>query len=195
MDENFKKFGLPNIGSDDDLKPFIGKPEGLPQAEREELVFRFKYHNETVEFLAIEYRLTPSLLARWLEENNISPVDLNNDEELEKLEKSLERQKRINAVRLTGSILTNMNTAWNKIARTEQILLTVIESTAKSMIGFEVVDPKSVSALTKAHNTMVTQQLEIKAVAEESDNLGNLTGLLSKRLESIFKEIDNIGVI
>lgn len=195
MDENFKKFGLPNIGSDEDLKPFIGKPENLSQVERDELVYRFMYGNETIEFLAIEYRLTPSLLARWLEEKNISQVDLNNDEELEKFERSLEKQKRINAVRLTGSILNNMNTAWEKIARTEQTLLSIIESTAKSMKAFEVVDPRMVSALTKAHNTMVTQQLEIKAVAEESDNLGNLTGLLSKRLESIFKEIDDLGAV
>ena len=178
-----------------DLKPFVGDPDSLSITEREELVFRFKYNGESVELLALNFRLTPSVLARWFKESDIEPVDLSKDEELEKLERLLEKQKRINSVRLAGSILFRTSTTWEHISSAERIILELIENTAKALKAFETIDPRAISSLTKAHTTIVKQQLEIKAFIDESSCLENLTGLVSDKLESIFKEIDNLSVV
>lgn len=178
-----------------DLKPFIADPEKLSAAERSQLCYRFKYNDETLEFLAIEYRLLPSKLQIWLDANDIHPVDLEDEEEIRKLEKHIEDDKRIQAARLSGLILASAARSWEILQNTEQLMLDSIQKAAKSYCSFEIVDPKAISTLTKAHTAMVKQQIELRKVATDEDSLGNLAGLISKKLDSLFEEIDNIEAI
>lgn len=163
MSENLKTYSFTNTEESEELKPFIGCPDKLSSADREELIYRFQYGEETSEFLAIEYRLTPSKLNSWLEEKNIKPIDLTDPAELEKFESYLEHQKRIKVARLHGAVLAHLGSSWEKISRTEQKLLSVIENSANSMAAFTVVDPKVVCALTRAHTAMTKQMFEILA--------------------------------
>jgi len=195
MNEKFKKYGSSNAQTGDDLEVFVGSPEKLNQSIREEMVYRYKYGNETVEYLAIEYRLLPSSLRTWLEQNSVVPVDLSNEDELDKFEKMLEQKKRITAIRFTGSVLNHMNTTWERLAKTEHQILKALDSAIEDVNNAEVVNPKALSSLAKVHTSMTKQLLDNKAAAEEGDNFGSLTNLLSKKLESVFDEIDDLNAI
>lgn len=177
------------------LRPFIGDPKYLSQAEREALLFQYAYDRETVEFLAIEYRLTPSLLSSWIEREGIEVKDLNEESSLAEYEKALEQEKRIKAAQLAGSVLAHANLAWKKVSKTEQYILSAIEKAAQNLNEADFINPADLSILAKAHTAMVRQLLDTKAFTEREEGLGKLAGSVSRQLETLFDEINDLVVL
>lgn len=195
MIDKYNTYGSLDFGSNSDSKPFLGDPRKLRRAVREELIYRYKYDDEDIEYLAIEYRLTPSCLREWLEQEEITPVNLNDIANLRLLEQEIEQKKRVNAVRIAGAILNNTVSTWERLQDTGQLLLEMVQNTVKTLNNQDLVDPRVISSLTRAHHDMVEQQVKLKTLAENQNSLVTMSGMVTQRIEDLFKEIDSLSVI
>lgn len=194
MVENYNKYGFTGT-PDSDRGTFVGSPTRLRRSVQEELIYRYKYDNESIEYLAIEYHLTPSVLSKWFDELDIQPVDFNDEQVLREFELEIEHKKRVNSIRLAGSILNQMATSWESLVDTEQLIIETIRETVKDLKNQSLADPASLAALTRSHSIMVDQRIKMQNLANEQNSSLSTSGIINRRIEEIFKEIDNLSVI
>ncbi len=164
-----------NAGPGSVERPFICDPTLLSLAEREELTYKYTYLEETVEALALYYRLAPHLVSKWLKENDITRKTLSSEEDLQAFEAHVNDTYKSIQVRMLG--LTALNTAksWQSLAIAEDDLLASLKNAAKVVSLQEHPDPKTISSLAATHDKLVMRH---DIIQKGLDNAGDLLSTL-----------------
>jgi len=166
------------------VRPFVGAPTMLPLAERQELIYRFQYLEESVEFLATHYQVTPSSLRAWLNENSIERKALKTEEDLHDFEVHVNETYKSLQVRLLGLVALNSAKAWSSLAVSENNILFGLETASKNVSEQKYPDAKTLSSLASAHDKLVGRhELIVKAMETAGDVVKALKDHLTWELE------------
>lgn len=166
------------------VRPFISCPTLLPLAERQELVYRFQYLEESIEALALHYRLSPKKVEEYIEEQDIERIALKTEEDIIQFEEHVNALYKSLQVRLIG--LTALNTAktWQSLATAEEDLLASLNNATKAVMAQERPDPKTLSSLVGTHAKIADRHdLIQKGMAAAGDVVGALKEQLGWEIE------------
>lgn len=204
MNEFINKYNQANSGHtqpsgpfdlSEPLTKFVGHPDRLPLAARQELIYRYQFLEETIPTLASEYRLTPAALTEWIEEHEIEIQLLETEEDLANFESHVNETYKNLRVRMSGLVPLHTAKAWQSLAISSENLLAALEYAthrlhANAKDGF--VDSKELKALTEAHSKMVDKHNLIKQAIEvpAERDMKNIVDAFQKSLEDLFDEID-----
>ena len=174
------------------LRPFIGSPQLLPLAEREELVYRFQFIGDNIEDLAHQYRLTPSALKQWLKDKDIQPKAVKTDEEKEKFEQYTTELFNQLRLKLTGLVALNTLKNWSHLASVEEALVLQLKAKINDLENQDQVDTKELQVLVNTHNKLIDKlELVKQAVLIPSGQTSkDFVDALSKQLSDIFNSVD-----
>lgn len=188
-------FSPPQFDPDIPLGPFIGHPKNLSLPQRQELVYRFQFLEESVPTLASAYRLTPIALQEWLDENEVAIQRLETEEDIAQFETQVNAAYKDTRIRMTGLVALHSAVAWESLQRSSEDLLASLELAAKrvrsnAQDGF--VDVKELKGLIDAHAKVIDKHALIKqAIDVPADrDMNNVVEGLQKTLEDLLDEID-----
>jgi len=173
---------------------YICDPEFLSQIETQELIFKYKYLNESITYLADFYRLDKNLLQDYFYENNIYPIEINKDN-LEQIKKEIEQVYLKNTVLMAGLALSHSITVQQYSLAIEKDLL---ESTAHlASIENEKLNPdlKQLKLLAEVLEKVSARQIVTKDLTENFKNMidQNPEGTFLNSLSEALKAIDGNG--
>ena len=188
MDNDFIKAlnNKKDLESPDDtvIRPFIGAPSMLPLAEREELIYRYQYLEESIEFLGTHYQVTPSSLKAWLDKHDIERKELKTEDDLHDFEAHVNETYKSLQVRLLGLVALNSAKAWGSLAISEENILFGLETATKNVSEQRFPDAKTLSSLASAHDKLVGRhELIVKAMETAGDVVKALKDHLTWELE------------
>ena len=169
------------------LRPFVGDPSLLPLAERQEVIYKFQYLEESIESLALQYRLAPPKLETWLKENKVERKRLVSDEEIQAFEKEVTETYKSIQTRLIGLTVLHSAKAWQSLARVEEELLASLENAAKAISEQVNPDHRMLSSLANTHERIVNQH----TIIQEGLNKAKETGSLFQAITRIERVIVN----
>lgn len=157
------------------VRPFICDPALLPLAEREELIYRYTYLEETVEALGLYYRVAPKMVEDWLARLSIMRKTLDSEADLQAFEAHVNDTYKSIQVRMLG--LTALNTAksWQALAIAEDDILASLKNASKAVSLQEFPDPKTISSLASTHDKLVMRH---DIIQKGLDNAGDLLSTL-----------------
>ena len=175
-----------SISDDMVRKPFVGAPSMLPLAERQELIYRYQYLDESIEFLATHYYVTPSSLKAWLNQNDIERKELKTEEDIHDFEVHVNELYKSLQIRLLGLVALNSAKAWESLAMSEENILFGLETASKNVSEQRYPDAKTLASLASAHDKLVGRhELIVKAMDKAGDVVQALKDHLSWELEVV----------
>ncbi len=177
--EAFNKNNQDNAESGEVTAPFIGDPSLLPLASREELTYRYEYLEETVESLALHYRLAPNSVAIWLKKHNVTRKSLNTEEDIQAFEAHVNKIYKSLQIRILGLTALNTAKAWQTLAISEEGILASLENASKAVAAQEHPDPRTISSLARTHDSLVARHELIQRSMEKA---GDVMATLKKHL-------------
>lgn len=162
------------------LRPFVSDPSFLPLAERQEIIYKYQYLEESEESLALQYRLTPIKLTTWLKENNVERKALSSDEELQAFEQEVTETYKSIQTRLIGLTVLHSAKAWQSLARVEEELLASLENATKAVSEQANPDHKTLASLANTHERIVNRHTIIQEGLDKAKETGSLFQAITK---------------
>lgn len=154
------------------IRPFVGDPSLLPLAERQELVYKFQYLEETVESLALHYKLAPQSLATWLNKHDIIPKELLTEDQILDFEKEVTDTYKSIQTRLLGLTVLHSARAWQSLARSEEDLLASLENASKAVGVQDNPGHNIIASLVKTHEGLVNRHKIIQEGLDKAKDGG-----------------------
>ena len=152
-------------------RPFICKHELLTLAEREELTYRYTYLDESIEALALYYRLAPAEVKSWIKQHCITRKSLDTEEDLQNFEAHVNQTYKSVQIRMLG--LTALNTAksWQALAIAEDDILASLKNASAAVAKQQYPDPRTISSLAATHDKLITRHEIIQKGLEGVESL------------------------
>lgn len=175
----FNKKQQENADTGTIIRPFTHCPSLLRLAEKQELIYKYQYLEESVESLAIYYRVTPTRVNEWLKEKNITRKTLDNEADLEAFETHVNTLYKSIQIRMLGLVALNTATSWQSLATAESDLLASLVQAAKVVSEHSHPDPKMISSLATTHDKLVARHAMIQSGI---DNAGNVLENIKEQL-------------
>lgn len=170
-------------------RPFIGEPSLLPLAERQELIYKYQYLEETIEALALHYRLVPTRLQEWLQEQNVERKAIKTEEDMAEFEEHVSGLYSSIQTRLLGLTVLHSAKAWQVLATAEEDLLASVRQASLALSKQEVPDVRAISSLSSTHERLVTRHKIIQEALEKAKD-GGLFKAITK-IERIIVDTPN----
>ncbi len=153
-------------------RPFICDPSLLPLAERQELIYKYQYLEETTEALALHYRLAPVKVKQWLNEQGIERKKLFTDEDAAEFEEHVSSLYKSIQTRLLGLTVLHSAKAWQTLATAEEDLLASVRNAAQALSKQELPDYRVISSLSGTHERLVNRHKLIQEALEKAKDGG-----------------------
>ena len=166
------------------VRPFIGEPQNLPLAQRQELIYKYSYLEESIESLALHYQLTPTRLTQWFSDNNITRKQLLSDDDIQEFEKKVTEIYKSIQTRLIGLTVLHSAKAWESLALTEENLLASLENATSSVSQQEIPDHRTLASLAATHEKIVNRHTIIQEGLNKAKETGGLFQAIT-RIERI----------
>lgn len=172
------------------VRPFVCEPHLLPLAERQELKYKYQYLEESVEALALFYRLHPKSLKTWIEKNKIERITLETDEEIQAFESDVNQIYKSLQVRILGLTALNTAKAWHSLAVSEDNLLASLVNATEAISQQDRPDAKVINSLAATHEKLTLRhELITKSMETAGDVVATLKDQLGWEIE--ITHVDN----
>lgn len=177
-------------GPDTVTRPFIIDPQFLSLADRQELIYKYQYLEESIESLALQYRLAPNKLASWLKDNEISPKTLKSEEEVKEFEKEVTEIYKSIQTRLLGLTVLHSAKAWQSLAQVEEELLASLTNASKAVGLQKHPDHRTIASLANTHERLVSRHAIIQEGLDKAKESGGLFQAITKIERIIVRPIN-----
>ncbi len=174
------------------VRPFIADPDLLPLASREELIYKYKYLEDSITSLASQYRVRPDMLEDFIEEHQIKRTPLNSAEDFDNLNKYVQEMYVNIRIRLSGLVALQTAKIWEGLAETEDLLLDSLKEAATDLNKASFIDPKTINTLVSAHAKIVDRQELIRRAIEvpAENDIKKIASMLSEDIKDLMESID-----
>lgn len=161
------------------IRPFICDPSLLTLASRQELAYRYEYLEETIESLALHYRLAPNNVSVWIKEQGITRKELKTEKDMQAFEAHVNQIYKSLQIRILGLTALNTAKAWQALASSEEDILASLGNASKAVSLQEHPDTRTISSLAKTHAAMVARH---ELIQKSMETAGDVVTALKKQL-------------